>query len=84
VRLDRNLRQSRVEEKVLGEKGVLQMTRPPEAQPSKGARPFWNNRHQGGFYGAPRKGFGGDLRRREGGGQGTQDPNAIDVDREGM
>ena len=67
VRLDRNLRQSRVEEKVLGGKGALWMARPSEAQLSKGARPFWNNGYQGSFHGAPRGGFGGDLRRKEGG-----------------
>jgi len=81
VRLDRNLRQSRAEEKVLGNKGAVWVARPPEAQQSRGARPFWSNRHQGGFRRAPRGGFSGDLRRREGGGQGSQDPNAMDVDR---
>jgi len=81
VRLDRNLRQSRVEEKVLGGKGAVWVTRPPEAQPARGFRPLWNNRNQGGFQGAPRGRLGGDLRRREGGGQGTQDPNAMEVDR---
>ena len=39
VRLDRNLRQSRAEEKVLGSKGTAQVARPPEAQPSRGFRP---------------------------------------------
>jgi len=68
VSLDRNLRQSRAEEKVLGNKGVVQVARPPEAQPSRGARPFWNNGYQGGFCGGQRGGFSGDLRRREGGG----------------
>ena len=43
VKLNRNLRQSRVEEKVLGGKGVAWMARPPEVQPSRGARPFWSN-----------------------------------------
>ena len=43
VRLDRNLRQSRAEEKVLGSKGAVQVARPPEAQPSRGFRPSWNN-----------------------------------------
>jgi len=81
VRLDRNLRQSRAEEKVLGNKRVVQVARPPEAQPSRGFRPFWNNRNQGGFCGGHRRGFGGDLRRREGG-QGVWDPNAMDIDRE--
>ena len=71
MRLDRNLRQSRAEEKVLGKKGTAQVARPLEAQPSRGTRPFWSNRHQGDFYGVPRGGFSGDLRRREGGGQGV-------------
>jgi len=39
VRLDRNLRQSRAEEKVLGNKGAAQVTRPPEAQLTRGFRP---------------------------------------------
>ena len=43
--MDRNLRQSRTEEKVLGGKGAAQMARPPEAQPSRGYRLFWNNRN---------------------------------------
>ena len=80
VRLDRNLRQSRAEEKVLGGKGVARVVRPPEVQLFRGFRPFWNNRSQGGFRGGYRGGFGGDLRRREGG-QGARDPNAMDVDR---
>jgi len=67
VRLDRNLRQSRAEEKVLGGKGAARVARPPEAQPSRGFRPFWNNGNQGGFRGGQRGGFSGDLRRREGG-----------------
>ena len=79
VRLDRDLRQSRAEEKVLENKGVAWMARPPEAQPSRGFRPSWNNGNQGGFRGGPRGGLGGDLRRREG--QGVQDPNAMEVDR---
>jgi len=78
--LDRNLRQSRAEEKVLGGKGAARVARPPEAQPSRGFRPFWNNGNQGGFRGGQRGGLGGDLRRREGG-QGAQDPNAMEVDR---
>ena len=49
VRLDRNLRQSKAEEKVLGSKGAVRMARPPEAQPSRGFRPSWNNGNQGGF-----------------------------------
>ena len=49
MRLDRNLRQNRAEEKVLGEKGAAWMARPPEVQPSRGFRPFWNNGYQGGF-----------------------------------
>ena len=80
VRLDRNLRQSRAEEKVLGRKGAVRGDRPPEAQPSRGVRPFWNNGNQGGFRRGQRGGLGGDLRRREGG-QGTRDPNAMEVDR---
>ena len=80
VRLDRNLRQSRAEEKILGNKGAAQVTRLPETQPSRGFRPSWNNRNQGGFRGGPRGGLGGDLRRREGG-QGAWDPNAMEVDR---
>ena len=79
VRLDRNLRQSRAEEKVLGSKGAAQVTRPPEVQLSKGFRPSWNNGNQGGFRGGPRGGLGGDLRRREG--QGARNPNAMEVDR---
>ena len=79
MRLDRNLRQSRVEEKVLRSKGAMRVARPPEAQPSREFRPSWNNRNQEGFHGGPRGGFGGDLRRREG--QGARDPNAMDVDR---
>ena len=59
------------------------MARPPEVQPSREVRPFWNNGYQGGFYRAPREELGGDLRRREGGGQGAQDPNAMDVDKGG-
>jgi len=47
------------------------MARPPEVQPFRGARPFWNNRYQECFYGAPRGRFGRDLRRREEGGQGV-------------
>ena len=81
MRLDRNLRQSRAEEKVLGGKGAAWVARPPEAQPLRGARPFWNNGHQGGFHGAPRERFGGDLRRREGRRLGGRDHNAMDVDR---
>jgi len=80
VRLDQNLRQSQAEEKVLGQKGAARMARPPEAQPSRGARPFWNNKNQGGFHGGQRGGFGGDLRRREGE-QGVRDPNAMDMDK---
>jgi len=75
------LRQSRAEEKVLGGKGASWVARPPEAQPSREARPFWSNGHQGGFYRVPRGGFSGDSRRQEKGGQGVQDPNAMDVDR---
>jgi len=56
-----------VKEKVLGNKGAAQMTRPPEVQPSRGFRPFWNNGNQEGFHGGHRGGFGGDLRKREGG-----------------
>ena len=40
VRLDRNLRQRRAEKKVLGNKGVVWVARPPEVQPSRGFRPF--------------------------------------------
>ena len=80
VRLDRNLRQSRAEEKVLGNKRVVQMARPPEVQPSRGFRPFWNNGNQGDFRGGTRGGFGGDLRKKEGQ-QGGRDPNAMEVDR---
>jgi len=58
-----------VEEKVLGGKKVVQVVRSPEVQPSRGTRPFWNNKYQGGFYRAPRGEFSGGLRRREGGGQ---------------
>ena len=64
--MDRNLRQSRAEEKVLGNKAAARVARPPEAQPSRGFRPSWNNGNQGGFCRAPRGGFGRDLRRREG------------------
>ena len=49
VRLDRNLRQSRAEERVLGNKGVAWVARPPEVQSSREFRPFWNNQNQGGF-----------------------------------
>jgi len=80
VRLDRNLKQSRAEEKVLGNKGVVRVARPLEVQPFRGFRPFWNNRNQGGFRGGHREGLGGDLRRKEGG-QGIWDPNAMEVDR---
>jgi len=80
VRLDRNLRQSRAEKKVLGNKGAVQVARPPEVQPFRGFRPFWNNGNQGGFHKGQRRGFSGDLRRKEGG-QGVQDPNAMEVDR---
>ena len=83
VRLDQNLRQSRAEEKVLGGKGAAQVARPLEMQPFRGTRPFWSNVYQGDFRGVPKGGFGGDLRRRERGGQGVQDPNAMNVDREG-
>jgi len=72
VRLDRNLRQSRAEEKVLGNKGATQVARLPEAQLSRGLRPSWNNGNQGGFHGGPRGGLGGDLRRREGGTRGPR------------
>jgi len=58
------------------------MARPPEVQLSRGARPFWNNRYQRGFCRAPKEGFGEDLRRREKRGQGTRDPNTMEVDRE--
>ena len=58
------------------------MARPPEVQLFRGAKPFWSNRHQKDFCGAPRGRFDGDLRRREGEGQGAQDPNAMDVNRE--
>jgi len=78
--LDRNLRQSKAEEKVLGNKGAARVARPPEAQPSRGFKPFWSHGNQGGFRGGYRGGLGGDLRRREGG-QGVWDPNAMDVDR---
>jgi len=61
---------------------MVWVARPPEAQPSRGVRLFWNNRYQGGSHGVPRGGFGGDLRRREGGGQEVQDHNAMDIDRE--
>ena len=64
---------------MLGSKGAAQVARPPEAQPSRGFRPSWNNGNQVGFHEEPRGGFGGDLRRREG--QGVQDPNAMEVDR---
>ena len=47
MRLDRNLRQSRAEEKVLGEKGTAQVARPLEAQPSRGTRPFWRTDTRG-------------------------------------
>ena len=80
VRLDRNLRQSRAEEKVLGNKGAAWVVRLPEVQPSRGFRPFWNNGNRGGFRGGQRGGFGRDLRRREGG-QGVWDPNTMNVDR---
>ena len=80
VRLNRNLRQSRAEEKVLGNKRAAWMARPPEVQPSRGIRPFWNNGNQGGFHEGQRGGLGGDLRRREGG-QGVQDPNAMELGR---
>ena len=52
---------------MLGNKGAARMTRPPEVQPSRGFRPFWNNGNQEGFHGGHRGGFGGDLRKREGG-----------------
>ena len=81
MRLDRNLRQSRVEEKVLGRKGAAQAARPPEAQMPRGFKSFWNNGQQGSFHGAPRGGLGGDLKRKEGGGQGVRDPNKMEVDR---
>ena len=57
------------------------IAKPLEAQPFRGARPFWNNGNQGGFCGAPRGGFNGDLKRRNSGGQGVWDPNAMEVDR---
>ena len=79
MRLDRNLRQSRVEEKMLESKGAVRAARPSEVQPSRGFRPPWNNRNQEGFCGEPREGLGGDLRKREG--QGVWDPNAMEVDR---
>ena len=79
MRLDRNLRQSRAEEKVLESKGAAWVAKPPKAQPFRGFRPSWNNGNQGGFHGGPRGELGGDLRRREG--QGARDPNAMDVDR---
>jgi len=66
VRLDRNLRQSKAEEKVLVGKGAAQVARPPEVQLSRGFRPSWNNGNQGGFHRGYRGGFCGDLRRREG------------------
>ena len=81
MRLDRNLRQSRAEEKILGNKGAAWVARPPEVQPFRETRPFWSNGHQEGFHGAPRGGFSRDLRRREAGGQGVQDPNAMEVNR---
>jgi len=71
VRLDWNLRQSQAEEKMLEGKGAVWVARPPEVQPFRGARPFWNNGYQRGFCGANKGGFSGDLRRREGGGQGA-------------
>ena len=40
MRLDRNLRQSKTEEKVLGRKGAAQMARPLEAQLFRETRPF--------------------------------------------
>jgi len=45
------------------------VARPPEVQPFRIARPFWNNRYQGGFCRAPRGGFSGDLRKRKEEGQ---------------
>jgi len=39
--------------------------------------------YQGGFHGAPRGEFSGDLRKRKDGGQGGRDPNTIDMDRGG-
>jgi len=80
VRLDRNLRQSRAEEKVLGNKGAAWVAKLPEAQPPREFRPFWNHGNQGGFRGGYRGGLGGDLRRREEE-QGVRDPNAMDMDR---
>jgi len=80
VRLDRNLRQSRAEQRVLGSKGAAWVARPPEVQLSRGFRPSWNNGNQEGFCGGQRGELGGDLKRREGG-QGVQDPNAMEVDR---
>ena len=80
MRLDKNLRQSRAEERVLGNKGAAWVARPAKAQSSRGVRPFWNHGNQEGFQGRYKGELGGDLRRREGG-QGVQDPNAMDVDR---
>ena len=79
VRLDRNLRQSRVEEKVLEGKRAVQVVRPPKAQPSRGFRPFWNNGNQGGFHGEQRGEFGDQRRREEG--ERVRNPNAMEVDR---
>ena len=80
MRLDKNLRQSRAEERVLGNKGAAWVARPAKAQSSRGVRPFWNHGNQEGFQGRYKGELGGDLRRREGG-QGVRDPNAMDVDR---
>ena len=41
--MDRNLRQSRAEKKVLEGKGVAWVARLLEAQPFRRAKPFWNN-----------------------------------------
>jgi len=81
VRLDKNLRKSKAEEKVLGRKGVAWVARPPEAQLSRGARPFWSNGHQRDFHGTSREELSRELRKREVGGQGVRNPNAMDVDR---
>ena len=81
VRLDKNLRQSKVEKKMLGGKGAAWMARPPEAQLFRETRPFWNNGNQGSFHRALKGGFSRDLRRRDSRGQEVWDLNAIEVDR---
>ena len=92
VKLDYNIRQSRVEERVLERKAMVQVSLGPNTQHQGEQRLSWGQSSRGGFNVVRGPGFrpqwnGGGFRStgfqgdQNQGGSRARDPNAMDVDR---